>query len=186
MSTGTMAGVGGGALLVGLLAGLGGAWATAPAAAPPAAEPEAAVVDAAPSVDAAQQAEFSLVGGTGSELDGAASDAAGTEERIGAPLTRHSPIDGAPGVAAGVAEAVRVPQPPAGEPAQLSESARRLGKVFAAMRPADAAAVLQQLTDAEARDVLLAMPDRAAGAILTQFEPGRAASISSGLLRRGL
>ena len=58
------------------------------------------------------------------------------------------------------------------------EASRKLARIFAAMRPADAAAVLQGMLDPEVQAILLGMADRQAAAILGDFETGRAASLS--------
>jgi hypothetical protein len=57
------------------------------------------------------------------------------------------------------------------------EGARRLGKIFGAMRPADAAGVLGRMTDAEAAAVLLEMSDRQAAPIVGSLPPDRAAVV---------
>ncbi len=58
------------------------------------------------------------------------------------------------------------------------EASRKLARIFAAMRPEDAAAVLQAMLDPEVRAILLGMADRQAAAILGDFEAARAASLS--------
>lgn len=75
---------------------------------------------------------------------------------------------GAPDVAAGTR----------GEDAPERDGPARLGKIFAAMDPRDAARVLEMLEDHEVRAILTHMSDRNAAAILGHFEPARAATLS--------
>ena len=58
------------------------------------------------------------------------------------------------------------------------EASRKLAKIFEAMKPADAAAVLQGMENSEVRGILLSMDERQAGAILGGFEADRAAALS--------
>ncbi|MFS8637592.1 MAG: hypothetical protein FWJ74_05860 [Gemmatimonadota bacterium] len=58
------------------------------------------------------------------------------------------------------------------------DGSARLGKIFAAMDPRDAARVLEILEDHEVRAILSHMSDRNAAAILGHFEPARAATLS--------
>lgn len=58
------------------------------------------------------------------------------------------------------------------------EGPQRLAKIFGAMEPRDAAAVLQNLEDGEVRVILLEMSDRKVAEILGEFEPERAATLS--------
>ena len=51
------------------------------------------------------------------------------------------------------------------------------------MKPADAAAVLTQMTDAEVTVILLQMSERQAGPIVGAFPAARAAELGSALLR---
>lgn len=68
-------------------------------------------------------------------------------------------------------------------PAALdAEGARKLAKIFGAMKPADAAAVLAEMTDAEVKAVLLQMNDRQAAPILGAFPAARAAALSREVL----
>ncbi len=63
------------------------------------------------------------------------------------------------------------------------EAARdRLAKMFTAMEPKGAAAVLERLDDEEAARVLGAISERQAGKILEYFTPQRAAGVSRALL----
>lgn len=69
------------------------------------------------------------------------------------------------------------------ERAAARQAAReRLAKMFAAMEPKGAAAVLEQLDDEEAARVLGAISERQAGKILEYFTPQRAAGVSRALL----
>ena len=63
-------------------------------------------------------------------------------------------------------------------------AAIKLSSIFAAMQPADAAAVLQEMTDEEVESIIQHMQARLAGQILGQFEPERAALLSRVVLNR--
>lgn len=66
------------------------------------------------------------------------------------------------------------------------EGIQRMARIFTAMKPKEAAAVLERMTDLEVRGVMLQMGDRSAAAILSVFEPERAAALSRIVLgRRG-
>jgi hypothetical protein len=66
------------------------------------------------------------------------------------------------------------------------EGIRRMARIFGAMKPQEAAAVLQRMSDEEVRGVMLQMGDRPAAAILSVFDPERAAALSRVVLgRRG-
>lgn len=56
-----------------------------------------------------------------------------------------------------------------------AEGVRRMGKIFAAMKPAEAAAVLAEMQDAEAAAVLVQISDRQAAPILASLPVERAA-----------
>jgi len=58
------------------------------------------------------------------------------------------------------------------------EGPQRLAKIFGAMEPRDAAAVLQNLEDGEVKAILMEMSDRKVADILGEFEPKRAATLS--------
>lgn len=64
------------------------------------------------------------------------------------------------------------------------DGARRLARIFGAMKPDQAAAVLQELDDADVREILFGMTERNAGAILSHMPPARAAALSRSALRR--
>jgi len=70
-----------------------------------------------------------------------------------------------------------------GAPALDVEGARKLAKIFGAMKPADAAAVLAEMSDAEVRAVLMQMSDRQAAPILGAFPAARAAALSREVLQ---
>ncbi len=55
---------------------------------------------------------------------------------------------------------------------------RRLAKIFGAMRPQEAARVLEQMDDSDVKTILNYLGDRQAAAILGSFRPERAAGIS--------
>ncbi|MDH5590676.1 MAG: hypothetical protein OEZ65_01515 [Gemmatimonadota bacterium] len=76
------------------------------------------------------------------------------------------------------------PEAPAEEaaPAMNAEGTRRLAKIFAAMKPADASDVLAEMSDAEVSAVLLQLSERQAAQILGTFDSDRAAALSRVLL----
>lgn len=84
----------------------------------------------------------------------------------------------APGTAVDASAPVATTEDAASEPFQPTESHQRLARIFAAMRPEEAAAVLGQLADDQARGVLLAMQPRNAAPILAELDPARAATLS--------
>lgn len=69
--------------------------------------------------------------------------------------------------------------------AAREEGARKLSKIFGAMKAADAAAVLSELTDGEIEVILRYMSERLAAPILEAFDPARAAALSRIVLRSG-
>lgn len=88
--------------------------------------------------------------------------------------------------AAGVdTPAVRQGRSAADSAAAREEGARKLSKIFGAMKAADAAAVLSELTDGEIEVILRYMSERLAAPILEAFEPARAAALSRIVLQSG-
>lgn len=80
---------------------------------------------------------------------------------------------------------VAVVQAPAPDPDSLARAQlnyQRLARIFAAMKPEEAAPVLSQLNDAQLEGILLAMQGRNAAPILAEMDPERAASISRRVL----
>lgn len=71
----------------------------------------------------------------------------------------------------------------AAEPALDPAGAKKLAKIFGAMKPADAASVLAEMTDEEITAVLLQMNDRLAAPIVGALPPARAAALSQNVLR---
>lgn len=73
---------------------------------------------------------------------------------------------------------------PVGAPREVLnvDGAKKLSKIFGAMKPADAAAVLTQMTDDEIVVILRQMSERQAGPIVSAFPPTRAAELGSALL----
>ncbi len=59
-----------------------------------------------------------------------------------------------------------------------AEGPRRLAKIFGAMDPDEAAAVLENLADGEVQTILQHISERKVAAILSNFEPARAATLS--------
>jgi hypothetical protein len=74
------------------------------------------------------------------------------------------------------AEPVPAPAEPARRPTPLEQE--RVTRMFASMKPQEAARVLEQLEDDEVRVLLSTLSDRKAGAILSSLSPQRAAAIS--------
>ena len=60
---------------------------------------------------------------------------------------------------------------------------RRIGRIFAAMSPREAAKVLQQLDDNDVTTIVSSLTEKQAAASLQAFPPERAAAISRGTLR---
>lgn len=77
------------------------------------------------------------------------------------------------------------PSPALDDAASIIEGARKVSKIFAQMKPEDAAAVLEYLSDEEIEAILQPMSDRNAAPILEAFPPERAAALSRILLRSG-
>ena len=61
----------------------------------------------------------------------------------------------------------------------------RLARIFGAMRPEEAARLLESLPDGEVRNVLLALSDRKAAAILANFKGERAKALARALIASG-
>lgn len=68
----------------------------------------------------------------------------------------------------------------AGDTAQAGSE--RLARIFGAMKPADAARVLEKLDDVEVRMILQHLADRKAAAIIGHFDAARAASLSRSVM----
>ncbi len=82
------------------------------------------------------------------------------------------------------------PAAPAVEPIVLAPTPdptalRRLARIFSNMKADQAAAVMIELTDAEAERILVSMPERAAAAILGKMDSTRAAVLSRRVLGGG-
>jgi hypothetical protein len=75
-------------------------------------------------------------------------------------------------------------EPSAADTAAEGGSAR-LASIFRAMKPADAARVLERLENSEIQSILLQMSDRQAANIVSHFQPARAAELSRVLIRGG-
>ena len=79
-----------------------------------------------------------------------------------------------------------VATPPDPEPdARTLGNYQRLARIFAAMKPDEAAPVLSQLDDAQLEGILMAMQGRNAAPILAAMDPARVASISRRVLGGG-
>lgn len=92
------------------------------------------------------------------------------KETSAAPVPSGSPRAPSSAGTGGMDAAVSQDLPP--------EGPIRLAKIFGAMEPKDAAAVLQNLNDGEIQAILLNMSDRKVAEILEEFEPERAATLS--------
>lgn len=115
----------------------------------------------------------------------AGADEASTEEPTTAALDE---VDGA-GADAPPPGAVD-PAAPAVEPIVLAPTPdptalRRLARIFSNMKAEQAAAVMVELSDAEAQRILVSMPERAAAAILGKMDASRAAVLSRRVLGTG-
>lgn len=85
----------------------------------------------------------------------------------------------------GSAAASTQPAAAASTPAADDEGQRRLGKIFGAMSPSDAAAVLAEMNDPEVEAILSTMSDRQAAAVLSNLSRDRAAKLSRAVLGAG-
>lgn len=65
------------------------------------------------------------------------------------------------------------------------EGARRLAMMFRAMKPAEAARVLERLDADEIEAILAQMSERQAGTILSHFDPARAAEVTRTVFATG-
>lgn len=110
----------------------------------------------------------------------AAANGAAQENRTAAGAEVASP-GASPTAVAPPADSVRAVVLAAGGPAGPDE--QRLARIFAAMRPAEAARVLERMTDPEVRLLLSHLKERQAAAILSSIAPERAAVISSAVIR---
>ena len=102
-----------------------------------------------------------------------------------APATDSAAPAAAPGTAARTPvsrpDSLRAEVIAASGPAGPDE--QRLARIFAAMRPEEAARVLEQMTDPEIRLLLSHLRERQAAAIMSSIAPERAAVISSAVIR---
>lgn len=78
---------------------------------------------------------------------------------------------------------VPLPPSPLPMPAAQSQITQKMGKIFGAMPPKDAAKVMEQLDDAEVRSILSGLTDKQAAGVLQNLPAARAAAISKLLLR---
>ena len=166
------------AAAVGLLLGLGGgtAFAIATRADPPAAPAHAAADSLA--VDSAAHALAADSSGHATPGDSAGAPAA---DAHGAAETSHAqtplPQTAAPAP-------VGPPQPrTAVTPIPRADSVSvRLARIFGAMKPEEAAAVLAKLEDGDVKAVLFQLSDRKAAEILARFPGERAATLTKTML----
>lgn len=149
----------------------------------PAGDPAEVPVDVALSRDAGEpvpgaEPDSGSTGGENPGRDVASGDTAVADSLGGTPDSEAGAdgADGAPGLgddATGAAGSV-----------VTDEGARRLARVFGAMRAADAARVLAELSDPEVEAILIKLGDRQAGQILSTFPADRAAELSRRVLGR--
>lgn len=121
-----------------------------------------------------------LGAGVGAGVDGAAGAGSGAGAGAGV---------GAPSAGAGAEGGAATGALPGGRSTVASEipdGAERLARIFAAMKPAEAARVLERLTDAEVRAILQHVADRKVAAILAHFDAVRAANLSRSVIARGM
>lgn len=93
--------------------------------------------------------------------------------------------NGAPGsVSRSTSRPTPPPRPiPTAVPKAPPPGVSKVAKIFAAMPAKDAAMVLEQLEDAEVQSVISTLSEKQAAAILRNFPPARAATISKAVLR---
>lgn len=111
-----------------------------------------------------------------------AEDAASTDT-VAAPADAHD----------ATATATHAPEPVAATVAHVdsaaasdaSESAARLARIFGAMKPEEAARLLEPLPEGDVRAVLFALSDRKAAAILANFKGERATVLARALIGNG-
>lgn len=61
----------------------------------------------------------------------------------------------------------------------------QLGRLLAAMKPEEAARILEPLSDVQVKKLLFALPDRKAAAILAKFKGERAAALARTIVENG-
>ena len=121
--------------------------------------------------------------GDDSTTSGGSSQPAGGDPETtaggGEPATTPAPAP----VPAGGATPIPLAPINADSVAQAAANYQRLARIFAAMKPDEAAPVLAKLDDAQLEGILLAMQGRNAAPILAEMDPERAASLSRRVLR---
>lgn len=117
----------------------------------------------------------STVGGGETTVEGGAEDAPEGGGAAGG-------LSGSGGEATPPVAVAQVPAPDPDSLARAQQNYQRLARIFAAMKPEEAAPVLAQLNDAQLEGILLAMQGRNAAPILAEMDPERAASISRRVL----
>lgn len=125
-----------------------------------------------------------LGAGAGAGVDGAAGAGAGAGSGAGAGAGVGAPSAGA-GAEGGAATGA-LPGGRSTVASEIPDGAERLARIFAAMKPAEAARVLERLTDAEVRAILQHVADRKVAAILAHFDAVRAANLSRSVIARGM
>jgi hypothetical protein len=120
--------------------------------------------------------------GAGAGVDGAAGAGSGA----GAGAGVGAPSAGAGAGAEGGAATGALPGGRSTVASEIPDGAERLARIFAAMKPAEAARVLERLTDAEVRAILQHVADRKVAAILAHFDAVRAANLSRSVIARGM
>lgn len=142
------------------------------------------------SPDGGQELDQPPATGGGSDVEEPSRPATGGGESIGQEPSQPAPSDGglsepAPSTASlDTASEVTV-QGDSGTNGSQGidpEASSAMARIFAAMRPADAAAVLQGMENLEVRAILLSMGNRQAAQILGGFEADRAAALAQLIL----
>lgn len=112
--------------------------------------------------------------------DGGEGGAVGVGGGDASPAGSDTPVEG--GQTTTPVEVAQVPPPDPDSLARAQQNYQRLARIFAAMKPDEAAPVLSQLDDSQLEGILLAMQGRNAAPILAAMDPERAASISRRVL----
>jgi hypothetical protein len=162
--------------VAGLLAGLGGGTGFKVMTAPPAeaAESEHAAADST-AVHAEEDDQATADGEIASDAGhGTADDHAtdGGGDQVG-PADTHAEDTNADPVGGATDEPATVDD---------DDATATLGRLLGAMRPEEAAKILEPLTDEQVKRVLFSLPERKAAAILAKFKGDRAAALARAII----
>lgn len=148
-----------------------------------------------PAEHAAEAATDSTAGDTAHAAETAHADASGPADTpaaapAGEPRDTAKPATPASAPADRPVQdsATAAPEPAQAQPepdqrAQVDSAAARLARIFGAMRPEEAARLLEPLPEGDVRAVLFALSDRKAAAILANFKGERATALARALLQ---